>query len=203
MWVFRLKASYLLLWSSTHKRLRRKLNNLNFTTNVWNKFHLNWFCNLLKYHSTGSTPYIMWYCWIMNALSNTVLYRHLTIIFIFHPWYIFAIFWSMIAPILSSISLRRGHFTQLCRHKFFAFSNKRTCFWDSYIVMKMIVFRATIKHTFSWNFDTHCQWGHQGTKATLLVAPLDLGWKIRSAPGISHNTNWDWNGPGHSETIRL
>ena len=128
MWVFRLKASYLLLWSSTHKRLRRKLNNLNFTTNVWNKFHLNWFCNLLKYHSTGSTPYIMWYCWIMNALSNTVLYRHLTIIFIFHPWYIFAIFWSMIAPILSSISLRRGHFTQLCRHKFFAFSNKRTCF---------------------------------------------------------------------------
>ena len=128
MWVFRLKASYLLLWSSTHKRLRRKLNNLNFTTNVWNKFHLNWFCNLLKYHSTGSTPYIMWYCWIMNALSNTVLCRHLTIIFIFHPWYIFAIFWSMIAPILSSISLRRGHFTQLCRHKFFAFSNKRTCF---------------------------------------------------------------------------
>ena len=60
MWVFRLKASYLLLWSSTHKRLRRKLNNLNFTTNVWKKFHLNWFCNLLKYHSTGSAPHMIY-----------------------------------------------------------------------------------------------------------------------------------------------
>ena len=121
MWVFRVKASYLLLWSSTHKRLRRKLNNLNFTTNVWNKFHLNWFCNLLKYHSTGSAPHLIY---ISGLYSPFYIY-------------IFAIFWSMIAPILSSISLRGGHFIQLCRLKFFAFSNKRTCFWDSYIVIKM------------------------------------------------------------------
>ena len=73
MWVFRVKASYLLLWSSTHKRLRRKLNNLNFTTNVWNKFHLNWFCNLLKYHSTGSAPHMIY----ISGLYSPFLYIYI------------------------------------------------------------------------------------------------------------------------------